>query len=160
MTKRRNSYKIILTTREKELETKIPFRKLKRNYFLIIVLVIFTVFMGRLVYTLQRDMLALDTPVDFNEGWAMETDADQNTVVFSRQITEDMLGNVVYFYVYDSFVDAEAGGKAIYHYGQTTRYLKSPGTLWHMIPIPADTLGVVPCGSGAGVRRAAADRNG
>lgn len=118
-----------------------PFRRLKRNYYIIVMVCIFIAFMVGLVYTLQSDMLHLDTPVDFNKGWNMETDEDQNTVVFNRQITEEMLGKVVYFYVYDSFVDAKAGGEDIYHYGQTTRYLKSPGTLWHMITVPADTLG-------------------
>lgn len=133
--------KIILIVQTKELALKMSFRKLKRNYYIIIMVCVFIVFMARLVFTLQSDMLHLDTPVDFNKGWNMETEEDQNTVIFNRQITEEMLGKVVYFYVYDSFVDARAGGKDIYHYGQTTRYLKSPGTLWHMITVPTDTLG-------------------
>lgn len=118
-----------------------PFRKLRRNYYIIVMVCVFIAFIARLVYTLQSDMLHFDTPVDFNEGWNIETDKDQNTIIFNRQITEDMLGKVVYFYVYDSFVDAQAGEKDIYHYGQTIRYLKSPGTLWHMITVPADNLG-------------------
>lgn len=86
-------------------------------------------------------MMQLDSPVDFNEGWQLEADASENTVVFSREISKEMLGRVVCFYAYDSFVDATANEEAIYHYGESHRFLKSPGTLWHMITVPADALG-------------------
>ena len=117
------------------------FKNLKRNYFLIIVLVAFVCFMAWLLNRLERDMMKLDSPVDFNEGWQMEADASKNTVVFSREISKEMLGRVVCFYAYDSFVDATADGEAIYHYGESRKFLKSPGTLWHMITVPADALG-------------------
>ena len=116
-------------------------KKLKRNYYLLIVFITFVCFMAWLLNRLERDMMQLDTPVDFNEGWQMEADASKNTVVFSREISKEMLGRVVCFYVYDSFVDATADGESIYHYGESHSFLKSPGTLWHMITVPADALG-------------------
>ena len=116
-------------------------KKLKRNYYLIVVFIIFVCFMAWLLNQLERDMIHLESPVDFNEGWRLETDTSENTVVFSREISAEMLGKVVCFYSYDSFVDATADGENIYHYGESHRFLKSPGTLWHMITVPADALG-------------------
>lgn len=118
-----------------------PVKKLKRNYFLVIILAVFIVFMICLLAQLHRDMLQLDSPVAFNEGWGREVDEDRDTIVFRREISEDMLGKVVCFYMYDAFVDAEAGDSSIYHFGEAHRFLKSPGSLWHMITIPANALG-------------------
>ena len=118
-----------------------PVKKLKRNYFLIIILAVFIIFMVWLLDQLHRDMLQFDNPAAFNEGWEHEVDTGQNTVVLSREISEDMLGKVVCFYMYDAFVDAESGESVIYHFGESHSFLKSPGSLWHMITIPANALG-------------------
>ena len=116
-------------------------KKLQRNYFLFVLLVLFILCMGLLISRLRPDMLQIDTPIDFSEGWRVEADAEQNTIVLRHEITEEMLGKVVYFRVYDSFVDAEVGGNVIYHFGESHSFLKSPGTLWHLITVPADALG-------------------
>lgn len=117
------------------------FKKLSRNYYLLAVFIIFVGFMAWLLNQLERGMIHLDSPVDFNGGWSLETDASKNTVVFSREISAEMLGRVVCFFAYDSFVDALVDGEAIYHYGESHKFLKSPGSLWHMITVPADAMG-------------------
>ena len=117
------------------------FKKLKRNYFLIVLFIVFLICMGFLLSRLHADMLQLDATVSFSEGWHMEADKEQNVVVFRHEITEEMLGKVVYFHAYDAFVDAEVDGSAVYHYGESHSFLKSPGTLWHLITVHADTLG-------------------
>lgn len=115
--------------------------KWKRNYYYIVVLAIFIIFMIWLMNYLQGENLRMDSPVFFNEGWHMEADEEQYTVVLRREITEDMLGKVVFFRTSDTFVDAEAGVRSIYRFGAAHSFIKSPGTLWHLIEVPVDALG-------------------
>ena len=115
--------------------------KIKRNHFLLPILLIFIGVMTWLVFSQGSDMVQLEGIVDFSQGWTLQEDPDENTVIFEREILPDMLGKVLCFYVYDSFVDANVDGEIIYHFGETYRLLKSPGTLWHMVEIPADSLG-------------------
>ncbi|MCH5269381.1 MAG: GGDEF domain-containing protein [Lachnospiraceae bacterium] len=116
-------------------------KKLRRNYILVVILAVFIVFIIALLYGKKPDMMQLDGPIAFNDGWSIETDESRNVVVFSREISEDMSGRAVGFYVYDSFVDAAVDGKAVYHFGEIHKLLKSPGSLWHLITIPADAQG-------------------
>lgn len=118
-----------------------PLKKLKRNYMLLVILAVFTVFIIVLLCKTEPDMIQLDMPMAFNDGWSVETDESQNMVVFRREISEDMSGRVVGFFVYDSFVDATVDGKSVYHFGETHKFLKSPASLWHLITIPADAQG-------------------
>ena len=115
--------------------------KWKRNYYYIIVLLVFVTFMIWLLNCLKEENLRMDPPVAFNEGWHMEADEEQCTVVLRREITEDMLGKVVFFRTFDTFIDAEAGSRSIYRFGTAHSFIKSPGTLWHLIKVPVDALG-------------------
>ena len=116
-------------------------KKINRNYFIFVDAAIFIVFILWLMMYTSPTMLQLDTPVLFQEGWTMEADQELNTLMFSREISEEMLGKVVCFYVYDSFVDADVNGETIYQYGTSFRFLRSPASLWHMITVPATALG-------------------
>lgn len=115
--------------------------KLKRNYIVIAAIGIFICFMIWLVYVLNSDMMQIDIPVDYNSGWQVDVRQENNTVVLNREISEEMLGKAICFYVYDSFVDASIDGKSIYHFGESHTFLHSPGTLWHMIEVPANDMG-------------------
>ena len=117
------------------------FFKLKRNYFILLALIVFLIFQSIILNNLSSDMIQLDNPISFNDGWDLDADKLTDTVMISRTVTEDMLGNIVCFFVYDSFVDALVDGEAIYHFGESHSYLKSPGSLWHMIDIPENSLG-------------------
>lgn len=105
-----------------------PLKKLKRNDMLLVILAVFTVFIIGLLCKTEPDMIQLDMPMAFNDGWSVETDESQNMVVFRREISEDMSGRVVGFFVYDSFVDATVDGKSVYHFGETHKFLKSPAS--------------------------------
>lgn len=115
-------------------------KKLKRNYYLIVVVAIFAFFMVWLMTYLHEDNLVMEWPVSFNNGWQIEANEEENTVVLRREITEDMLGKVVYFRTSDTFVDAVAGSESIYQFGAVHEVIRSPGTLWHMIKVPVDAL--------------------
>ena len=115
--------------------------KLKRNHFLLIILAIFFIFMMWLLIMSRPDMIQFSAPVPFNNGWTVEADQTSHTVVLSREVTSNMPGKVVCFYVYDAFVDADVDGVPIYSFGHSFRFLRSPGTLWHMIELPSDSLG-------------------
>lgn len=118
-----------------------PVKKRMYNCVLGVILAVFLIFMTVLLCRIQPDMMQLDVPVDFSEGWMVETEESSNTVVFSREITEDMPGKVVGFFVYDSFVDAEVDGNTIYQFGHSYKFLKSPASLWHLITVPVDAQG-------------------
>ncbi len=115
--------------------------KLKRNYFILLVLAVFLFFQGILLSNLSSDMIQLDKPVSFNSGWSLKMDPAADTVTMSRAVTDEMLGNVICFFTYDAFVDAFVDGESIYHFGESHSYLKSPGSLRHMIDIPENSLG-------------------
>ncbi len=115
--------------------------RLKRNYFLLVILLAFLVFMTFLLGGSKSDMLQYEPPVSYNSGWNVQDDADCETVLLKRTVSADMLGNVLCFYAYDSYVDADINGTLIYSFGEEHLFLKSPGSLWHMISIPADSLG-------------------
>ncbi len=113
----------------------------KRNCFLAVIFGLFAVFMAFLLSESQPDMIQMDSFDSFDQGWSVTSDEDSAVVTFGRPISEGMLGKAVGFYVYDSFVDAEVDGESIYHFGQSSRFLKSPASLWHLIPIPVDAEG-------------------
>ena len=115
--------------------------KLKRNYFILLILAAFLLFQSVLLGGLSSDMIQLDNPVSFNDGWSLKASEFTDTVAISRTVTDEMLGNVVCFFAYDAFVDAFVDDEPIYHFGESHSYLMSPGSLWHMIDIPENSIG-------------------
>lgn len=102
---------------------------------------LFCIVMLWIVLHSNPGMVQLDPSVDFQDGWSMEADQASGLITFSHEISEEMPGKVICFYAYDSFVDAYADETLIYHYGTNSRFLRSPGSLWHMVSVPADAYG-------------------
>lgn len=73
--------------------------------------------------------------------WDVRTDLENSTVSYSARITKALEGQTVSFRSFDSFVRADIDGSEVYSYGVAYRFLKSPGTLYHMVAIPEGTAG-------------------
>lgn len=75
------------------------------------------------------------------EGWEIYGDKESLVAGFQRVIDEDIVGQTIVFRSYDAYTDAYIDDESIYHFGQDVWYLKSPGSAYHFIDLPTDSLG-------------------
>ena len=75
------------------------------------------------------------------DDFSYQTLKEDQTVIASHTITEEMAGKTVAFHTFDSYVDAEIDSQILYHFGEKPLIGNSPGSYYHFIEIPEDTLG-------------------
>lgn len=80
-------------------------------------------------------------PDALDEGWNVEKNEESLRIIYSRQITDELAGKTINFYAYDAFVTAYLNDKEVYHYGEATRFCKSPASAEHFVILPSDSAG-------------------
>ncbi len=92
-------------------------------------------------YGEKRQRVELDDINVSTEGWSYQTVEEHHTLQAAHEITAEMEGKTVAFYVNDSYVDAKIGSQLIYHFGEKPLFGKSPGSYYHFIEIPENVKG-------------------
>lgn len=82
----------------------------------------------------------VEKPQDNLTNYDLTENKDSLNVTITKNITSDMRGKTVIFYADDAFVSAYVGGENIYDFNKRNFLGKSPGSYYHIITIPEDSL--------------------
>lgn len=113
----------------------------ERKWIFLGLIILSVIFVAHLAANVTLYSTSMDEPNVLSDGWKKETDNDALTVKYSRIISDEVAGNTINFYAYDSFVTAYLDGEEVYHYGEATKFCKSPASAQHFIRLSEDAAG-------------------
>lgn len=113
----------------------------KRNYIMIIILIMFICLLANMLSISSAYLIRLDKPADFSQGWDISRDEATNIIEYTRPITSDMAGKTIEFYTVDSAVEAFIDNVSFFEFKAPSLITKSPGSARQFIRIPENSLG-------------------
>ncbi|MBO5372236.1 MAG: GGDEF domain-containing protein [Lachnospiraceae bacterium] len=118
------------------------FRKeYKKRNILLLFYIIFGIVLLITYFMPGSDSMQPGSLREFSNGWKYTVEEDKAILYAEYVITEELAGESVMFFSYDSYVDACIDGEEIYHFGEEPIVGKSPGSYYHFMDIPKGTVG-------------------